>query len=122
MPMGILFDVPSVRKWAVNPKLFFYPNARTEFWLGAQIQFEDRVGGDLSMIQGDAPTAANFYLDSQNSQRVSTQALWRKTFASGASITAKNALNQFDRELRIRPAFGLKTCISLAVNATATPK
>ena len=101
-------DVPSVRKWAVNPKLFFYPNARTEFWLGAQIQLEDRVGGDLSMIQGDAPTAANFYLDSQASQRVSTQALWRKTLASGASITAKNALNQFDRELRIRPAFGLQ--------------
>ncbi|NDD35018.1 MAG: TonB-dependent receptor, partial [Flavobacteriia bacterium] len=101
-------DVPSVRKWAVNPKLFFYPNARTEFWLGAQIQLEDRVGGDLSMIRGDAPTAGNFYLDSQNSQRVSTQALWRKTLASGASITAKNALNQFDRELRIRPAFGLQ--------------
>ncbi len=54
-------DVPSVRKWAINPKLFFYPNARTEFWLGAQIQFEDRVGGDLSMIERDAPTAANFY-------------------------------------------------------------
>ena len=101
-------DVPSVRKWAVNPKLFFYPNARTEFWLGAQIQLEDRVGGDLSMIQGDAPTAANFYLDSQNSRRVSTQALWRKTLTSGASITAKNALNQFDRELQIRPAFGLQ--------------
>ena len=101
-------DVPSVRKWAINPKLFFYPNERTEFWVGAQFQLEDRVGGDLSMLQGEAPTTAHFYVDSQNSQRVSTQALWRKTLTSGARITAKNALNQFDRELRIRPAFGLQ--------------
>ena len=98
-------DVPSIRKWAVNPKIFFYPNAQTEMWLGVQFQVEDRVGGDLTLLQGETPSFEHFYLDDQNSQRVSTQALWRRTLASGAIITAKNALNQFNRELRIRPSF-----------------
>ena len=98
-------DVPGVEKWNVNPKVFFYPTPRVEAWLGAQLQVESRAGGDLLALRGE-PSSAHFYTDQQESQRVSTQAFWRKTIANGAEITLKNALNQFDRNLRIQSLFG----------------
>lgn len=103
-------DVPDISKFNFNPKLFYYPDERSEVYLGATISNERRVGGDMGLIDNELPGVSNFYLDDQESKRYTTQLQYKRDLTSTSSITFKNSISIFDRVIQIRQnSFGLSS-------------
>ena len=101
-------DIPGIQKWNLNTKLFYTLSPQTNFWVGIQLQEEERSGGDLKALEAPLPNAEHFYTDKQTSSRVGSQVAVYHTLPRGGQITLKNALNRFERTVHIQPGFGTK--------------
>ncbi len=95
-------DVPDVAKFNFNPKLFYYPDNKTEIYLGATITKENRMGGDMQLINNIQPDTSHFYFDKQKTNRYTTQFSAKRSFTEYSSITFKNSVSLFDRHIQIR--------------------
>ena len=95
-------DIPEVLKLNFNPRFFFNPNERTEFYLGAMFTVENRMGGDMNLINENAPTSSNFYYDKQESQRITTQFSVKHETKKGNILTFKNSVSSFERLMQVR--------------------
>ena len=95
-------DVPEVSKFNFNPKLFFNPSDKTEMYLGATITKEERMGGDMLLINNLLPSFDHFYYDKQKSTRYTSQFSAKHKLSESNSITLKNSVSLFDRLIHIR--------------------
>ncbi len=91
-------DIPRVRSLTVNPTFFVYPDERTRLRLGVGATWENRLGGDLVVIEA-APRGDNQYTEENVSSRYSTQLELTRTFAGVGQLTLRNSVNFFDREI-----------------------
>ena len=94
-------DVPEVAKFNFNPKIFFNPNNRTELYLGINAMVDNRVGGDLALVKNKELNAAHFYLDKQESNRLTSQFSARREISEYSSVTLKNSVSQYNRLIEI---------------------
>lgn len=94
-------DIPEVSKINFNPKLFFFPDDKTELYLGATISAERRTGGDMRLIDNQQIDSNQFYLDKQNSNRYTTQLSMKRSITSNSTITLKNSISIYDRLIQI---------------------
>lgn len=93
-------DIPEVRGLSINPKLFYYIDDKTTLWFGVNGTWEDRLGGDLKVIDNEADSIHTF--SEQNlSNRYSTQLQFEKKFDDNKQFTFKNSFNYFDRNIEI---------------------
>lgn len=95
-------DIPDISKFNFNPKLFFYPDKKTEFYLGATISKENRMGGDMDLIENQQPDSMHFYYDKQNSKRYTTQFSAKRALTESGTLTLKNSISFFNRFIQIR--------------------
>jgi len=95
-------DVPEVSKFNFNPKLFYYPDDKTEVYLGATVSKETRMGGDMDLIDNQTPDSVHFYFDKQKSSRFTTQFSAKRNFTNASTLTLKNSISLFDRFINIR--------------------
>jgi len=94
-------DLAQVNKFNFNPKLFFTPNENWEFYLGANFSREIRKGGDMNRIDNQPKSFADFYLDYQESQRLSSQFKTSFKFNKKSKLTLKNSVSTFSRYISI---------------------
>lgn len=93
-------DIPKVQSISINPKFFWYPSDRTKLWLGINTAFEDRIGGDLEVINGKLDSIHTF--SEQNlSNRISSQLHFEHRFKNEDLLTFRNSVSYFDREINI---------------------
>ncbi|SHJ28962.1 TonB-dependent receptor [Aquimarina spongiae] len=93
-------NLPETKSVVLNPKFFYYPSEKTTFWLGVNGTYDDRIGGDISRIEnGDNGT--DQYTEENLSKRLSTQAVYKTQIDSIASLSIKNSVSFFDRNLAI---------------------
>jgi iron complex outermembrane receptor protein len=95
-------DVPEVSKFNFNPKLFYYPDNKTEIYLGATVSKETRMGGDMRLIDNQTPDSVHFYFDKQKSSRFTTQFSAKRNLTNASTLTLKNSISLFDRFINIR--------------------
>lgn len=95
-------DIPEVSKFNFNPRLFYYPDRKTEIYLGAAITKETRFGGDMDLINRAIPDSSHFYFDNQNSSRITTQFQAKRTLSAKGTLTLRNSVSAFDRFIQIR--------------------
>jgi iron complex outermembrane receptor protein len=93
-------DIPKVQGINLNPKFFWYPSDSTKLWLGINTAFEDRLGGDLQVIEGKADTLHTF-TEQNLSQRASTQLHFEYRFPKGWLLTLRNSVSYFDRNITV---------------------
>lgn len=98
-------DVPEIAKFNFNPKLFFYPDSKSEIYLGATISKETRNAGDMNLISGQELSIEDFYFDKQESSRITTQFSADRELSEKSTITFKNSLSWFNRKIQINPSF-----------------
>ena len=67
-----LTAIPKTNRFTFNPKLFLYLSAKTSAWLGLNITYEDRYGGDMKVIEGKADSIHR-YFEHNITNRLSTQ-------------------------------------------------
>lgn len=93
-------DIPQVRSLTLTPRFFWYPDESTTLWVGINTTVEDRIGGDLEVIDG-RPDADHVFTEQNRSQRLSSQLAFDKTFSNGAELRFRNSIGTFDREITI---------------------
>lgn len=94
-------DVPEVSKFNFNPKLFYYPDNKTEIYLGANVMIDNRAGGDMRLIKDYHPDTLHYFLDKQKSQRYTSQFSAKRDLNEHNSITLKNSISLYDRFISI---------------------
>jgi iron complex outermembrane receptor protein len=89
-------DIPKFERYTINSKFFYYPNEKTTFSLGVNAGFENRIGGDMQVIDNKSDAIHSFF-ERNNSNRYSTQAKFEKIFDNNNILTIKNSIGYFNR-------------------------
>ena len=93
-------NLPKTTSISFNPKFFYYPSDKTTFWFGLNGTYDDRIGGDITKIES-GENGIHQYTEENVSKRLSSQAVYETQIDSVSSLTIKNSISFFDRELTI---------------------
>lgn len=93
-----LTAIPKTNRFTINPKMFFYPNEKTTGYFGVNITTENRFGGDLKVLEGNADNTHQFF-EKNISLRTSTQLNFEHKLTDKSKIQFKNSVGFFDRKL-----------------------
>ncbi len=91
-------NIPQTTAFSLNPKLFYYPSEKTTFWIGLNGTYDDRKGGDLTLIT-DGANGEHQFSEYNTSVRVSSQAVFEHQVSENKSLQIKNSVAYFDRTL-----------------------
>jgi iron complex outermembrane receptor protein len=93
-----LTAIPQVNRFSINPKLFLYMDANNTAWVGVNTTYENRYGGDLQVLAGNADNTHQ-YFERNKTFRASTQLSYTHKIDKESSINFKNSIGYFDRTL-----------------------
>jgi outer membrane receptor for ferrienterochelin and colicins len=93
-------NLPKTKSISFNPKFFYYPSVKTTFWLGLNGTYDDRIGGDITKIES-GENGIHQYTEENISKRLSSQAVYKTQIDSISSLSIKNSVSFFDRNLTI---------------------
>ena len=99
-------DVPSVKNVFVHPRVFIYGKDNSTLTLGYTLNYEDRNGGDMNVLKGNA-NASHAYFDENKMFRNTADALWEKKYDDGSMLTAKANYSILNRDI-ITNSFGMR--------------
>ena len=91
-------DIPKYTRYTLSPKFYYYPSDKTTLSIGVNAGFEKRIGGDMIAINNKADVVHTFY-ESNNSNRLSTQASFEKKLFNKNILTVKNSIAFFNRKI-----------------------
>ncbi|HEY4784565.1 MAG TPA: TonB-dependent receptor, partial [Bacteroidales bacterium] len=98
-PANIGFTaIPQINRFTFNPKLFFYLNKKTTGYFGVNTTYENRYGGDVKVIEGNADTTHRFFVKNVT-QRISTQLNVEHNLNEADKIQFKNSVGLFNRKI-----------------------
>ncbi|MEM6736316.1 MAG: TonB-dependent receptor [Bacteroidota bacterium] len=91
-------DIPQIRSITINPSLFYYLNDQSNLRLAINTTFENRLGGDMMVID-DKPNGIHQFTEKNESQRLSYQLTYENHTDNHRYLTIKNSLSYFNREI-----------------------
>jgi len=91
-------NLPETKMISFNPKFFYYPSEKTTFWFGVNGTYDDRLGGDMTVINS-GQSGIHQYTEENISKRISTQAVYNTQLDSLRTINVKNSVAYFDKDL-----------------------
>ncbi len=95
-----LTAIPKFERYHLNPKLYIYLNNKTKFDFGINTAFENRIGGDISFIDGDKDVD-HTYFERNKSQRISSQFSLNHTINDKSQLNIRNSYSYFNRDITI---------------------
>ena len=118
-------DIPLMRRFNFNPKLFYYIGEKTDLSLGLNTSFERREGGFIPQILNESNPKSDFKETNQTG-RIATQLKFDHKFDENLHFFVKNSVSYFNREITV-PNYqfaGIQTAsfteIGLAKNTNKT--
>ena len=99
-------ELPNTNSFSLSPRFFFYPNNKTRLVIGNSTSYQNRKGGDVFVIRGDADSFHQYFENNDSLRNITTFQLERQ-FANGDRLLARQSLAFFNRELEI-PDYGFK--------------
>ncbi len=94
-----LSDIPDYTRYTFNPRVFYYAKTTT-ISLGLNTSFEERTGGDMQVISGNAD-ANHIYFERNQSGRYASQLKMEKRFTNKSVLTVKNSVGYFNRDISL---------------------
>lgn len=91
-------ELPETRSFAVTPKLLFYINQKTTLTVGNSASYQNRKGGDIFALRGNADAFHQYFERNTSFRNISTLNLNRE-FGDGSRLFAKQSFAFFGREL-----------------------
>ena len=92
--------IPRFDRYVFNPKLFLYFSERTRLNVGVNLNWENRIGGDMQYLRGHGDSTHS-YFERNKSQRFSTQLSLEHRLNEHSNLTVKNSVGSFDRTITI---------------------
>ncbi len=99
-------ELPRTTSFNLNPRLFLYPDDKTRLQIGNSTTYQDRRGGDVLVIRGQAGGLRQ-YFENNNSFRNITTIQFDRDFSGGRKVVAKQSLAFFKREIGL-PEYSFK--------------
>ena len=99
-------DLPSIKGYFVHPTLFFYPDKKNIFSLGYNGVWEDRQGGDMTVLKHSA-TGPHQYFDRNRSGRHTVDGFWENRMNSRDKLQVKATGSWLNRDISTN-RFGMK--------------
>lgn len=94
-------DLPDTKTFTFNPSFFYDFNETTKVRVGLLSTFEDRVGGDMDLLDNGEAIDNHIFSETNLSTRLASQIQLDKEFGSNKFFTFKNSLSYFDRSLTL---------------------
>ena len=91
-------DLPSYKRAVFSPKLFYDFNKNNRLYIGLSTVFEDRMGGDIDVINGKSEMPHVFY-ERNKTKRINTQLKYENSNPSGNVFAVKASYGVFDRKM-----------------------
>lgn len=92
-------ELPLQKEITLFPKLFLYPNESTKIMIGNSFTRSNRLGGDVEAIRHEGSVGHGYY-EENNSFRNNAYFSLTKKISDTKTLTAKQSLNTFQRELQ----------------------
>jgi outer membrane receptor for ferrienterochelin and colicins len=90
--------IPQTNRFTLNPKVFLYLDDKNTGWFGVNTNYENRYGGDMRVIAGNADNVHQ-YFERNKSFRVSTQLSFTHKIDEESRLNVKSTVGYFDRDL-----------------------
>ncbi|MEQ9424303.1 MAG: TonB-dependent receptor [Cyclobacteriaceae bacterium] len=91
-------DIPKIRSFTFNPSLFYYFSDQSKLRLTMNATLENRLGGDIQVIENE-PGGIHQFTEENESDRLSYQLSYGNQIDDNRSISIKNSLTYFEREI-----------------------
>ena len=99
-------DVPAVKSVFVHPRFFIYGKDNSTITLGYTLNYEDRNGGDMAVLNGK-PSLSHQFFNQNKTLRNTVDGVWEKKYSDGGILTAKANYSMMNRDI-ITNVFGMK--------------
>lgn len=93
-------NLPKTKSLSFNPKFFYYPSENSTFQLGLNANLDDRIGGDVTLIES-GETGNHTFFENNISRRFSSQASYITQIDEKNSMELRNSFSYFNRELKL---------------------
>ncbi|OGX91628.1 TonB-dependent receptor [Hymenobacter coccineus] len=91
-------DMPRVRSLTLHPRLFYYPTAHSQLAVGYTGTFDNRQGGDQTVLRdGPDPALGHAYFVTNTSQRHTLDAVYTQDSLGAGRLTLKGTGTSFNR-------------------------
>ncbi len=100
-------DLPQTKSISINPSFFYNFNNKSKLRISLNTGFEDRWGGDLTLIENKGATDNHQYSERNLSQRIANQIRFDHQISDHQTLTLRNSVNYFDRIIEL-PDFSFK--------------
>lgn len=98
-PSGTPFTaIPKTNRFTLNPKVFFYIDDKDSGWVGLNGTYENRLGGDIRVVDGNADNIHQ-YFEKNVSYRFSSQLSFTHIIDTASQLNFKNTIGYFNRDL-----------------------
>ncbi|MBX3244505.1 MAG: TonB-dependent receptor [Acidobacteria bacterium] len=91
-------ELPRTVSFAINPRVFFYPDDKTSVMIGNSTSHQNRKGGDIFAVRGEMDKLHSYFEKNASTRNITTFSFDRN-FDDGTRINAKQSIAFFDREL-----------------------
>lgn len=92
-------DLPKLKATIFHPKLFIYPNEKIKIAIGNNTVIEDRMGGDIYVIQKNA-FGNHVYFEQNKSLRNTTDITLNADLPGNKKFEFKSSYSYFNREIK----------------------
>jgi iron complex outermembrane receptor protein/outer membrane receptor for ferrienterochelin and colicins len=99
-------DVPSTKNVFIHPRFFAYLNPKSTLILGYTLNYEDRNGGDMQVLNNQKDATHQFFIQNK-SFRNTVDATLENKLNNNASLITKASINFFSRDISTN-VFGMK--------------
>jgi len=91
-------DLPQSQTFNITPTFCYYFNPSATLLLGLNGTYDNRKGGDMKVLKNLSDSLHQYY-EENISSRLSTQLKFNKQFEKDKSLTIKNSVSYFDRQI-----------------------
>lgn len=99
-------DVPSVKSVFIHPRVFLYGGPSSTVILGYTLNYEDRNGGDMQVLNNKSSSQNQFFIRNK-SLRNTADITWEKKVKGNGQFTLKGSTSFFNRDISTN-VFGMK--------------
>jgi len=98
-------DVPAVKSIFIHLRFFIYGKDNSNITLGYTVNYEDRNGGDMTVLNGTSSPTHQFF-NQNKTLRNTLDGVWEKKLNDGGVLTAKANYSIMNRDI-ITNVFGM---------------
>lgn len=91
-------DIPRIRIFTINPSFFYYPDEKSSLRVTLNTTLENRLGGDMQVIENNQ-SGIHQFTEENVSDRISYQLTYQNQLDDSRSLTIKNSLTYFKRDI-----------------------